>query len=70
MRPIAEIQKLKQVVRNLGEIDYVPVLIGGKALALFGSPRLTFDTDIVIPAIKDLSAAKLLTNAMHKADFY
>ena len=70
MRPIAEIQKLKQIIHNLDEIDHVPVLIGGKALALFGSPRLTFDTDIVIPSIKDLAAAKLLTNAMRKADFY
>ena len=70
MRPIAEIQKLKQVVRNLTEVDYVPVLVGGLALTLFGSDRVTFDTDIVIPSIKDLAAAKLLTNAMHKADFY
>ncbi len=70
MRPIAEIQKLKQVVRNLTEVDYTPVLVGGLALTLFGSDRVTFDTDIVIPSIKDLSAAKLLTRAMHKADFY
>ncbi|GEM_PF-1117445 len=70
MRPIAEIQKLKQVVHNLTAVDYAPVLVGGKALALFGSPRLTFDTDIVIPAIKDLAAARLLTRAMRKADFY
>ncbi|MEA3306253.1 MAG: hypothetical protein U9Q34_00525 [Elusimicrobiota bacterium] len=70
MRPIAEIQKLKQIVKNLTEIDYIPVLVGGKALALLGSPRVTFDTDIVTHKIKDLASAKLLTNAMHKADLY
>ncbi len=60
---------LSAVIRNLHSIDIEPVLVGGVALVLLGSRRVTQDTDLVISAPETLDDAKKLTGAMHQAGF-
>ncbi len=62
-----ESRKLIKVVRNLRAAGFEPVLVGGLALILFGSERVTFDCDLVAVRPENLEAAKLLVGAMHGA---
>lgn len=42
-------ERIARVVRSLGREEIEPVLIGGMALVLLGSTRVTRDCDLVIP---------------------
>lgn len=64
---LPESRKLIEVVRNLRAAGFEPVLVGGLALTLFGSDRVTFDCDLLTARPADLDQAKSLVGAMHKA---
>jgi hypothetical protein len=46
--PVDHLQTVADIVRALGERGLVPVLIGGMALVLLGSRRVTRDFDFVV----------------------
>jgi len=70
MKSVPETQKLKQIIRNIEAVEFTPIFVGGLALILFGSDRVTFDCDSVSKRLKDMEEAKLLTWAMYKAKCY
>lgn len=65
----AQIRALSNVIRNLRDIGIEPVLVGGMALVMLGSRRITQDTDLVIKKPETLDEAKKLTGAMFGAGF-
>ncbi|MEW5768185.1 MAG: hypothetical protein AB1797_11300 [bacterium] len=70
MDPTPETQKLKQVIKNLETAKFTPIFVGGLALTLFGSDRITFDCDLVSKRPKDMAEANSLTHAMYEAECY
>ncbi|MDI6794379.1 MAG: hypothetical protein QME81_16195 [bacterium] len=70
MEPLPETRKLKQVIRNLEAAKFIPIFVGGLALTLFGSDRVTFDCDLVSKRPKNMEEAKSLIRAMYKAKCY
>ncbi|MFH1563561.1 MAG: hypothetical protein ABIF11_09160 [Nitrospirota bacterium] len=70
MEPVTETQKLKQIIKNMEAAKFTPIFVGGLALTLFGSDRVTFDCDLVSKRPKDMEEAKSLTRAMYKSKCY
>lgn len=65
-----ESQKLIEVVKNLRAAGVEPILVGGLALILYGSERVTFDCDLVSSRPETLEQAKKLGGALHAAKCY
>lgn len=65
-----ESRKLIEVVKNLRAGGFEPVLVGGLALTLYGSERVTFDCDLVAGRPETLERAKSLVGALHAAECY
>jgi hypothetical protein len=64
-----EFRILGKLVRRLRAAGYEPVLVGGMALIVYGSSRVTFDTDLLTARPPDLAAAKRLMTAVFDAGF-
>lgn len=64
-----EFKALGRIVRRLQKAGYQPVLVGGMALIVYGSSRVTFDTDLLTARPRDLDAAKRLMAAVFAAGF-
>jgi hypothetical protein len=64
-----EFKALAKMVRRLRNAGCEPVLIGGMALIVYGSSRVTFDTDLLTTRPRDLDQAKRLMAAVFGVDF-
>jgi len=64
-----ELKTLAKLVRRLRKAGYEPVLVGGMALVVYGSSRVTFDTDLLTRRPTDLDEAKRLMTAAVGAGF-
>ncbi len=64
-----ELKTLGKVVRRLHKAGYEPVLVGGMALIVYGSSRVTFDTDLLTARPRDIEDAKRLMAAVFGAGF-
>ncbi len=64
-----ELRTLGKLVRRLQKAGYEPVLVGALALVVYGSPRVTFDTDLLAARPRDLDEAKRLIDAVVGAGF-
>ncbi len=64
-----EFKTLGKLVRRLRKAGHEPVLVGAMALVVYGSSRVTFDTDLLIARPRDLDEAKRLMVAVAGAGF-
>jgi len=46
--PPDHLQRVAEIVRELRALDFEPVLVGGMALVILGSRRVTRDFDFVV----------------------
>jgi len=64
-----EFKTLGKLVRRLHKAGFEPVLVGAMALVVYGSSRVTFDTDLLAARPRDLDQAKRLMTAVAGAGF-
>ena len=69
MKRTPELKTLGKLVRRLHKAGYEPVLIGAMALIVYGSPRVTFDTDLLTARPREINQAKRLMAAVFGAGF-